>query len=345
MEPIPLCRGQLLFPPQETAAAYAACKADSAAALVADAALCDAVAEAVLAQVPVGLLIDCLPGPAEVSAQEPCPTEALIAQHKDILKQGIPESADFIYLRCTDTFASLRCAVLAVTDLTGRTIMAEVQVAREGMMPHGTDIVAAVGILQRIGVSTIVIAGDSAEDVSDALQKAAPYARLSLGARIDPAWLEDEEFPLPNAEVFLPRQAADSERLAQALRTHTRAAHVPRDHDDFLLAPDGTNPHFLDPYIDISDEIEVGARLSERLIEAEDDAGALKLQLESEEDLIAFEEHVFMIARPVCLCAEQPELLESALRIYPGRALYDGTWPLEERLLKYFSEKYGMIVL
>ncbi len=335
MEPIPLWGGYLIVP--ETAAA--ACGDECAAALAASAQDCEAVAEAVDGRVPVGMVLDCLHGPDAST-----PTKALIAQYKEILKRGIPDAANLLYLRGTDCFASLRCAVLAATDVSGRTIMAELPVGREGVLPHGTDVVAAVGVLQHIGVSTVILTGETAQDVADALEKCAPYARIALGACVDAAWIE-QGLPFPSAELFLPRAASETEAVRRALRSYVPAQPVPRDHDDFLLAPDGTNAHFLDPLVDISDEIEVGSRLSERLLEAEDDAGALKLQFETEDDLAVFESHVFMLARPVCLCAEQPELLEAALRIYPGRALYDGTWPLDAPLLKYFSEKYGMIVL
>ena len=344
MEPIPLHGAQVILPAQDDLNAYRALGPDVAAAVAGAPALCAGVAEAVREQVPVGLAVDGLPGPDARDGAEPRPTEALIAQYKAALRQGIPAQADFLYLRGTDSFASLRCAVLAVTDLSGRAIMAEVPVAPDGVLPFGTDIVAAVGILQRIGVSTVILSGETAQDVSDALAKCAPYARVSLGARIDPDWVRCG-VTYPNAELFVPRSATDTAALRESLRGYTPVRAVARDHDDFLLAPDGTNAHFLDPLVDISDEIEVGGRLSERLLEAEDDAGALKLQFDGEEDLAVFEEQAFMLARPVCLCAEQPELLEAALRIYPGRALYDGTWPLDDRLVKYFSEKYGMIVL
>ena len=52
-----------------------------------------------------------------------------------------------------------------------------------------------------------------------------------------------------------------------------------------------------------------------------------------------------LLSRPVCLCAEDPELLEKALRIYVGLALYDGTWEQDPAVVKYFCEKYGMIWL
>ena len=120
---------------------------------------------------------------------------------------------------------------------------------------------------------------------------------------------------------------------------------IPRDHDDFILAPDGNNAHFIDPTIDISDEIECGPRLGEELIEAEDASGAFKLLLETEEDVVTLEESRYMISRPLCLCAESADLLEQGLRVFPGLALYDGTWEQEDAVISYFETKYGMIRL
>lgn len=345
MEPIPLCKGQLILAETHDLAVYqGACGADCAAALAPSAGACMPVAEAVRESVPVGCVVEGIPGPEGVSGGQPHPTEALIGQYKDLLRQGIPEQADFLYLRGTDSFASLRCAVLAATDLTGRSIMAEVPVGADGVLPFGTDIVAAVAVLQRIGVGTVIVSGEAAQDVADALARCAPYARVSLGARVDPSWLAGD-VRFTNAELYVPRRAEDIGALRAALAAYTGAVQVPRDHDGLLIAPDGTNTHFIDPMIDISDGIECDSHLGELLLAAEDGSGAYKILLQEEEDLICFEEHVFMLARPVCLCTEQPELLEKALRIYPGRALYDGTWELDARLTRYFSEKYGMICL
>ena len=38
-------------------------------------------------------------------------------------------------------------------------------------------------------------------------------------------------------------------------------------------------------------------------------------------------------------------LLERALRAFWGRAVYDGTWPLEEEDLRPLVKKYGLILL
>ena len=39
------------------------------------------------------------------------------------------------------------------------------------------------------------------------------------------------------------------------------------------------------------------------------------------------------------------ELLEQGLRVYPGLALYDGTWEQPDEVVHYLEQKYGLIRL
>ena len=235
-----------------------------------------------------------------------------------------------------------RAAVLALGDLCGRTVIAELHVEDdEGHLPDGTDVRAAIGVLQRIGVTTVLISAHDPESLTQALEIAAPYARLSLGVCMHADWLS--QTTLYNTEVIVPDI---TEAFVAALRGNQVACKtLPRDHDDFICAPDGKHAHFIAPTIDISDEIECGPHLDEDLIEAEDDSGAFKLLLETEEDVVTLEESRYMISRPLCLCAESADLLEQGLRVFPGLALYDGTWEQEDAVISYFETKYGMIRL
>ena len=53
----------------------------------------------------------------------------------------------------------------------------------------------------------------------------------------------------------------------------------------------------------------------------------------------------YMLTRAVCISAEDPELMETALRVFDGIAIYDGTWEIDPERLAYFRTKYGLIVL
>lgn len=316
-----------------------------AGAIAPDGAACDEW-EKQLDPLPVGIALDCPPVPDEEDENVERPiTLFYIRQCKEAFRDRLHEDAAFYYLRNAETFASLRAAVLALGDISGRTVIAELTLADdEGHLSDGTDVRAAIGVLQRIGVTTVILRARSMEELSEALEKTAPYARLPLGVCAPAAWF-DERRPLYNAEIAVPAENEHAETLLHAVDEKAVCLSIPRDHDDFILAPDGNNAHFIDPTIDISDEIECGPRLGEELIEAEDASGAFKLLLETEDDLVALEECRCMISRPVCLCAENADLLEQGLRVFPGLALYDGTWEQPDEVVHYWERKYGLVRL
>lgn len=314
-----------------------------AGAIAPDGGTCAAWAEQ-LDPLPVGLTLQCPPIPDVEDCGRPL-TVHYMRRCKQAFRALLHDDAAFYCLRGAPTFAALRAAVLALGDLSGRTVIAELVVEDdEGRLSDGTDVRAAVGVLQRIGVTTVILTAHDPVSLTEALDMTAPYARLSLGVCVHSAWLRAQT-QLYNTEIFLPTEHDDTARLLEAIDAHQCGTVVARDHDDFILAPDGKNAHFIDPTIDISDEIECGPRLEEALIEAEDDAGALKLVLETEDDVIALEEYWYMISRPLCLCAESAELLEQGLRVYPGLALYDGTWEQSDEVVHYLEQKYGLIRL
>jgi len=56
-------------------------------------------------------------------------------------------------------------------------------------------------------------------------------------------------------------------------------------------------------------------------------------------------EHQYLIRRPLCLCSDDPELFERAVRAFDGRAIYDGTCELTERHVAQMAAAYGLIRL
>ncbi len=291
---------------------------------------------------PQGYALRCPPVPEGL---EPPKTERYIASCKKLFRRDAQQPADFFLLHGAEDFRALRACVLAMTDLTGKTLIAELETADGGRMADGTDIVAAAGVLQRIGVSTLLVGARRPDELAEALERLAPYARLPVGARLPAQWLRDG-IALAGVELFAPAPGEPEEGLREALAGWGGWRGAERDHDDVLLVPDGRDAHFIAPTVDVSDEIVCDHRLYESLLEAEDEeAAVLKLVLEDEEGVQDLEDDLYMLARPVCLCAETPELLEKALRAFYGIAVYDGTWELEPEILRYFEQKYGLICL
>lgn len=73
--------------------------------------------------------------------------------------------------------------------------------------------------------------------------------------------------------------------------------------------------------------------------------GALKIVILEPDDLDIFAEQQYAVQDALCLWSDVPELLEGALRLYQGRAFYDGTGELEPEFLASMSQKYGLVVL
>lgn len=115
---------------------------------------------------------------------------------------------------------------------------------------------------------------------------------------------------------------------------------------DVIPCASSTAPCFLTRTIDVGEELECGPDLLEDIIQAEDDpVGAVKIAILDRDDVDIFAQHQYAVRKALCLWSDVPELLEGALRVYQGRAFYDGTGQLERADLERLSRKYGLIVL
>ena len=85
----------------------------------------------------------------------------------------------------------------------------------------------------------------------------------------------------------------------------------------------------------------------EDILEAEENSpqGALKIAVLEEDDLDMLAENQYVVKDALCIFSDVPELLERALRLYQGRAFWDGTGELEEAFLEEMKQKYGLILL
>ena len=115
---------------------------------------------------------------------------------------------------------------------------------------------------------------------------------------------------------------------------------------DVIPCATGTSPCFVTRTVDVGEELECTPKLLEDIIEAEDDpVGAVKISILEQDDVDIFAQHQYAIRKALCLWSDVPELLEGALRVYQGRAFYDGTADLEPAVLERLSREYGLIVL
>ena len=115
---------------------------------------------------------------------------------------------------------------------------------------------------------------------------------------------------------------------------------------DVIPCATGTRPCFVTRTVDVGEGLECGPNLLEDIIAAEDaPVGAVKIVVTEQDDVDIFAQHQYAIGKALCLWSDVPELLEQALRVYQGRAFYDGTGDLDRKELDRLSWTYGLIVL
>ena len=120
------------------------------------------------------------------------------------------------------------------------------------------------------------------------------------------------------------------------------------EHDpDVIPCASETEARFITPDVDVGEEIQCSSDLMEDILEAEEERpqGALKIEIMEEDDLELFAENQYVIKDPLCISTDVPELLEGALRLFQGRAFWDGTQELDSAFLEQMRDRYGLILL
>ena len=142
-----------------------------------------------------------------------------------------------------------------------------------------------------------------------------------------------------------PEHIAALKAAAEAV-DYTRFTPPQRDPDVIPCASE-KEARFITPDVDVGEVIECSSDLMEDILEAEENSpqGALKIAVLEEDDVDIFAENQYAVRDALCVWSDVPELLERALRVYQGRAFWDGTGDLERPFLEKMARKYGLVLL
>ena len=219
-----------------------------------------------------------------------------------------------IYLRGMESMAEARAAVLAVRERGSCPVMVSFRCDEEGRTAAGTHVLAAFIVMAGMGVYAFGLEPQEGRG-EELLEQLVPYARRPL------FWLE--------GETYIPFSYRPAERDPDVIPCATQR-----------------EARFITPDVDVGETIECTPGLMEDILAAEDaPVGAVKIAVLEEDDLPLFAEYQYVIEEALCLYSDVPELMEAALRLYQGRAFYDGTGDLEEDFLDRMVRTYGLIVL
>ena len=277
---------------------------------------------------------------------------------------------DLFVIETCVSMPEARAAVLAVRSVSDKPVFVTFTCNEDGRTLSGTDVLAALIVMQGMGVSAFGLnCCDGPQVVLEQLRRLTPYARVPLIAKPSAGLPQAEEdgpvYSCTPEELasFVPDLAAAGARifggccgagadhiaaLKQAVDRVDFSAFPAVEHDpDVIPCASETEARFITPDVDVGEPIECTSDLMEDILEAEENCpqGALKIGIWEEDDLLLFAENQYVVKDALCIATDVPELLEGALRAFQGRAFWDGTEELEDDFLEEMRRQYGLILL
>ena len=268
------------------------------------------------------------------------------------------------------TIPEIRAAVLAIRSVSDKPIFATITVDDNGKTLMGTDVLAAMAILENMGVTAFGLNCSTGPDkMVEMVKRISPYTKCPLIVKPNAGLphIEDGKtvFDLcphdftAHTEAFLalgvgvlggccgttPDHIGCLKcKIEETLKSYTAASYA--ETSDEMLAATEKEVFFIDATIDVPEEIEVTSDLAEDILDAEDEEFAvLKLRIDTEEALEYFNESQYMIRMPLCIVSDDEHIFEQVLRSYQGRAIYDGSGDLSDECIERCAAKYGLIIL
>lgn len=270
---------------------------------------------------------------------------------------------DLFVIETMMTLAEARAAVLAVKSVSDKPVFVSFTCDENGRTLSGSDVTALLQIMQGMGVDAFGLnCSVGPDEMAKQLKRLREIARVPLIAKpnagvpevVDgetvyccpPAAFTAHLEEMAAAGVWMfggccGTDAGHIRALSEAVPALTLVSPAPQ-HSEALPCATEKALFFLPPDVAVGEAMPVTADLEDRLEEALDtDAPVLTLAITSPDELEDFAACQVLITKPLCLNCSDAELLEQALRLYQGRALYDG--PLGEEELAPLAKKYGLI--
>ena len=271
---------------------------------------------------------------------------------------------DLFVIETLMTIPDARAALLAVKDFSDKPVLVSFTCDENGKTLTGTDICAALVIMQAMGADAFGLnCSTGPKEMIDQFRRLREFAEVPLAVKpnaglpktIDGKLVYDctpeefctytGEFNKAGAVIFggCCGTGPDYIRgLANAMQNFELVKPAPQHRDSILCATE-KKVFIIDGELTAEKMLTCEPGL-ERQIKKENksDASVIAIEISAKEDLDEFETAQYMIKKPLCLVCNDAKLLEEALRLYQGRAIYAGA--LETEDLLPLTEKYGLII-
>ena len=262
------------------------------------------------------------------------------------------------------TLSDARAAVLAIRSVSEKPIFVTFTCDESGRTLSGTDVTAALVVLQGMGISAFGLNCSTGPDkMLVQLRRLRDYARVPLIAKPNagmPAVVNGttvydctpEEFVAYADEmvragvgIFGGCCGTTDEYIAALVRTLKDKSFVPPAPKNADMLPASTEkiPVLLPVDAPHGAVLQAKSDMEDALAEAmEEQEPVAAIKIGSWEDVDALADWQYAISKPLCLVCDEAELLEAALRVYQGRALYEGG--LSEEALLPLCDRYGLLI-
>mgnify|MGYP004550328737 FL=1 len=270
---------------------------------------------------------------------------------------------DLFVIETMMTLSDARAAVLAVRSVSDKPIFVTFTCDEKGRTVSGTDITAALVIMQGMGVDAFGLnCSAGPQEMLVQLRRLQEYARVPLIAKPNAGMPQivdgkavyscpPEEFTALVPELLQAGVAifggccgTDAGHIAALKKALDGAEITPPSPRHPTLLPAATEklPMYLPADAKHGPVIAVTENLEDDLQEAMDgDEPMVAVALQSTADAEELAQMQYLIEKPLCLVCDDGAVLEAALRSYQGRALYEGALP--EETLARLQELYGLI--
>ncbi len=270
---------------------------------------------------------------------------------------------DLFVVETMMTLAEARAAVLAVKSVSDKPVFVSFTCDENGRTLSGSDVTALLQIMQGMGIDAFGLnCSVGPADMVRQLARLREYARVPLIAKPNAGVPEIsdgktvyrcspvdftaqlDEMAAAGVCIFGGCCGTSAEHIL-ALREKVPGLSLcapDPQHTQFLPLATEKAAFFLPPDISPGAALPITPELEDLLEDAlETDDVLLTLALQSPDELEDFAACQYLISKPLCLRCDDAWLLEQALRLYQGRAMYDGG--LSEDALAPLSQKYGLV--
>ena len=271
---------------------------------------------------------------------------------------------DMYVIETIMTVPDARAALLAVKDVSDKPVLVSFTCDENGRTLTGSDVKAAMVIMQGMGIDAfglncstgpkemLVQAGrlrDLAE-VPVAIKPNAGLPKTVNGETVydcppDEFVKHTKEFAGLGAGLFGGCCGTGPEHIAKIapeLEGFELKKPDPQYRDKIVCASE-KDVFILDPGIEAGEIMECGPDLEEQIRKAnKSDSQIITIKINCEADIDEFEAAQYAVCKPLCIICDEADLLDEALMLYQGRALYAGRLSDEE--LAPMVRRYGLVI-